>query len=252
MHALALDRLDDQGGHVALLQLPCQGVEITEGDGGVGQQRGEAVPETVLAVDRQRPGGQAVEGVRAVQDARLPGGVPGELERGLHRLGAAVAEEHPVQVRTVGEEPLREQPGQRRAVEAGEVGEPGVEDVVQRLADDGVMAAEAHHPEPGQHVEVVVAVRVPEVRALGPLVDLVEADGVQHARELVVEMPGVQLVAFGAALGEQGAEIELPAGEPGSAVVIPVSPWTSPCAYAGTALPWRPARRRCVRRSRRV
>ena len=34
------------------------------GIGGVGQQRGEAVPEAVLAVDRQRAGGQPVEGVR--------------------------------------------------------------------------------------------------------------------------------------------------------------------------------------------
>lgn len=242
MHTLALDRLDDQGSHIALLQLPCQGVEITERYGGVGQQRGEAVPEAVLAVDGQGSGGQAVEGVRAVQDARFPGGVPGELERGLHRLRAAVAEEHPVQMRTVGEQPLREQPGQRLAVEAGEVGELGVEDVVQRLADDGVMAAEAHHPEPGEHVEVVLAVRVPEVRALGPLVDLVEADGVQHARELVVEMPAVQLVAFGAALGQQRAEVELPDGEPGSAVVIPVSPRTSRWTSPGTAFPWRPAR----------
>src|SRR5690606_41136228 len=50
---------------------------------------------------------------------------------------------------------------------------------------------------------------VPEVGALGALVGLVEADGVQHARELVVEVPGVQLVALGPALGEQRAEVEL-------------------------------------------
>ena len=100
----------------------------------------------------------------------------------------------------MGQQLLGEQAGQRLAVEAGEVGELGVEDVVQRLADDGVVAAEAHHPEAGEHVEVVVAVGVPEVGALGPLVDLVEADGVQHARQLVVEVPRVQLVALAAAL----------------------------------------------------
>lgn len=145
----------------------------------------------------------------AVQDPGLPGGVPGELQRGLHRLGAAVAEEHPVQVRAVGEELLGQQPGQRLAVEAGEVGELGVEDVVQCRADDGVVAPQAHDAEPGEHVQVVVAVRVPEVGALAALVDLVEADGVQHARELVVQVPAVQLVALGSALGQESAEIEL-------------------------------------------
>ncbi len=106
------------------------------------------------------------------------------------------------------EELLGEEPRQRLAVEAGEVGEGGVEDVVQRLADHGMVAAQAHHPEPGEHVQVVVAVRVPEVRTLGPLVHLVEAEGVQHARELVVEVTGVELVALGSTLGQQPAEIE--------------------------------------------
>ncbi|CAM5620994.1 hypothetical protein SALBM217S_04818 [Streptomyces griseoloalbus] len=113
-------------------------------------------------------------------------------------------------MRAVGEEPLGEQAGQRLAVEAGEVGQGQVQDVVQRLADHGVMAAKAHHPEPGEHVEVVVALVVPEVGTLGALVDLVEADGVQHARELRVEVPVVQLVALGPALGQQRAEVELP------------------------------------------
>lgn len=68
-------------------------------------------------------------------------------------------------MRAVGEEPFGEQAGQRLAVEAGEVGEVEVQHVVQRLADDRVVAAQAHHPEPGEHVQVVVAVRVEEVRS---------------------------------------------------------------------------------------
>ncbi len=89
---------------------------------------------------------------------------------------------------------------------------------MQRLAYDGVVAPQAHHREPGEHVQVVVAVRVPEVRALGPLVDLVEADGVQHARQLVVEVLGVQLVPLGSALGQSAAR--------SNSLVIQFSPWT--------------------------
>ncbi|CAM5324373.1 hypothetical protein SAFG77S_00079 [Streptomyces afghaniensis] len=151
-----------------------------------------------------------MEGVRAVQDSGSAGDEAGELQRSLDGLRSAVAEEHPVQVRAVREQLLGQQARQRLAVEPGEVGEPGVQDVVQRLAHHGVVAAQAHHPEPGEHVQVVVAVRVVEVGALGALVDLVEADGVQHARELVVQVPGVQLVALGSALGQSCAEVELP------------------------------------------
>ncbi len=53
VHALALDGLDDQPGDIPLLQLPGQSVQVTERNGGVGQQRGEAVAEAVLSVDGQ-------------------------------------------------------------------------------------------------------------------------------------------------------------------------------------------------------
>ncbi|CAM5269625.1 hypothetical protein SFIMM107S_07527 [Streptomyces griseus] len=208
VHALALDRLDDQRRDIAPLQLAAQRVQIAERHGRVGEQRGEPVAEAALPVDRQGSGGEPVEGVVAVEDPGLPGGVPGELQRRLDRFRTAVPEENAVQVRAVGQQLLGEQSGQRLAVEAGEVGQLGVQDVVQGLPDDGVVAAQAHDAEAGEHVEVVVALRVPEVRALGPLVDLVEADGVEHARQLVVEVARVQLVPLGPALGEEPRQIE--------------------------------------------
>ena len=63
----------------------------------------------------------------------------------------------------MGEQRLGQRAGQRRSVELGEVGQPGVEHVVHGLADLGVVAAEREDPEPGQHVEVVLAVVVVEV-----------------------------------------------------------------------------------------
>lgn len=108
----------------------------------------------------------------------------------------------------MAEELLGQQSRQRLAVEAGQVGELGVQHVVQGPAHDGVVSAQAHHAEPGQHVEVVVPLVVPEVGALGPYVDLVEADGAQHPGQLVVEVAGVQLVPLPAALGQQRGEVE--------------------------------------------
>lgn len=146
--ALALDRLDDQCRHVAALQLAPQGVEIAERDGGVRQQGREAVPEAVLTVDREGAGRQPVEGVGAVEDPGAAGGVAGEFQGRLDRFGAAVPEEDPVQVRAVREQPLGQQSGQRLAVEAGQIGERGVQDVVQRLAYDGVVLTRPITPNP--------------------------------------------------------------------------------------------------------
>ena len=209
VHALALDGLDDEGRDVSPAEFGGEGVEVAEGDRRVRQQRVEAAAELGRAVDGQRPGGQPVEGVVAVDDAAAPGGVPGELQRGLDRLGAAVAEEHPVKTWRLGEEALREQAGQRAAVELGPVGQLGVQRVVQRLADHRVVAPGREHAEPGQEVRVLVAVGVVQVGALGPLVDLVEADRVQHLRLLRVQVPAVQLVTVIAVGGEQGLQVEV-------------------------------------------
>ena len=141
----------------------------------------------------------------AVDDAVAAGGEAGELQRRLDRLGAAVAEVHPVQVRDVGEQRFGQRPGQRRRVELGQVGQVRVEHVVQRLPDHRMVPAEREHPEPGQHVEVIGAVVVVQVRALAAHVDLVEPDGVQHPRQLRIEVPRVQVVPLAAALAQHSS-----------------------------------------------
>ncbi len=208
VHALALDRLDDQAGHVTLAQLAGQRVEVAERDAAVRQQRAEAAAELGRSVDRQRAGGQAVEGVVAVEDARPAGGVPGELQRGLDRLGAAVAEVRAAHAGDLGEQPLGEQAGQQRAVELDQVGDLAVQQVVQRLADHRVIAAHPEHAEAGQEVGVPVAVAVVEIAALGLLVDLVEPDDAQHAGQVRLEVLVLQLVALASALRQEGGQVE--------------------------------------------
>ena len=58
-----------------------------------GRQRLERRPLGLLAGERQRAHGAAVEGVLGGHDVRAAG-PPGHLERGLVRLGAGVAEQH--------------------------------------------------------------------------------------------------------------------------------------------------------------
>src|SRR3546814_11006523 len=99
LHSLALDRLDDEGGDVAALraarQRRLERGKIIEGDlHAVRQQRAEALAEDLAAVQREGAVGEAVEGVVAVEDLRPAGRHAGELDRGFHRLGAGVAEEH--------------------------------------------------------------------------------------------------------------------------------------------------------------
>ncbi len=222
VHALALDGLDDERRDAASAQFGFQGFQVAERDGRIGQQRVEPAPELGRAVHRKRAGGEAMERVVAVDDAVSPGRVPGELQRGLHRFGAAVAEEHPFQPGRLGEESLGEKPRQRPAVELGPVGQLGVERVVQRLADHRVVASGREHAEAGQEIGVLVPLGVVQVRSLGPLVDLVEADGVQHLRLLGVQVPAVELITVAAMGREQRGEIEVHASfSPGCGLSVP-------------------------------
>jgi hypothetical protein len=185
-----------------------QGIEIAERDRCVGQQRAESLAELVGPVHRQRTGGQAVERIGAVDDPAAAGRKARELERGLDRLRPAVAEVDPIEVWRLREQPLGEDAGQRRRVKLGEVGELGVDHVMHGPLDHRVVAPQREHAEAGQHVEVVVALVVVKVGALGPRIDLVEADRVQHLRQLRVHVPRLQLVPLRAARCQQSAEIE--------------------------------------------
>ena len=187
-HPFALDRFDQESGDVALRELAPQPLEITERDHGVREQGVEAVAELLGPVDGKRTGGQAVERVVAVDDASATGGVAGELQRRLDGLGAAVAEVDPIEVWCRGEQPLGQHARERRRVELGQVGQIGVDDVVNGLPDHGLVSAQREHSEAGEHVEVLAAVGVVQVGARRSGVDLVESDRVQHARQLRVEI----------------------------------------------------------------
>jgi hypothetical protein len=88
----------------------------------------------------------------------------GELERALHRLGARVAEEHAPLERGVGQALGKSHRG-LGVEEVAHVHEPA------RLPADGldhrrVAVPELHHRDPSQEVEVLVALVVPQARAL--------------------------------------------------------------------------------------
>src|ERR1017187_5680908 len=58
-----------------------------------------------------------------------------------------------------------------------------------------MIAAGREHAEAGQEIGVLVALGVVQVRAFGSLVDLIEADRVQHLRLLGIEVLAVKLVS---------------------------------------------------------
>ena len=159
--ALALDGLDHEGGHVAAPQLAGQGADVAERDHvGSREQRTEPAAELAAAVQGERAGREAVEGVVAVEDAGPLGGGAGELDRALDRLGARVGEEDPLDA---GVRPLDQlfgqDAGQEGAVHLHEVGQVGVERVVERLHDGRMAPAEGEDAEAGEEVEVPITLR---------------------------------------------------------------------------------------------
>ena len=133
----------------------------------------------------------------------------GELEGALDGLGAGVAEEAGVAGREFLGESLGEQAGENRAVHLDHVGEIEFEDVPDGFLNGGVVAADVEDAVAAEEVEVVLAVEVVEVGALGPGVDLVEADGALDLHKGSVHVLVVQVVVL-AQPGEDGVfEVEV-------------------------------------------
>ena len=90
--ALALDRLDDEGGDVARARAPPAAPSRSPNGTALaaGQERPEALAEVLVAVERERAEREAVEGVLGEEDPRSPGRRARELDRALDRLGAGV------------------------------------------------------------------------------------------------------------------------------------------------------------------
>ncbi len=68
--------------------------------------------------------------------------------------------------------------------------------------------AEGEHAEPGEEVEVRVALAVEEIRTFGSDPLAIEAERAEHARHLRIDVALVQRERLMAALGEQCGEIE--------------------------------------------
>ena len=185
--ALALDRLDDEGGDLARRQRLLQRGEIVERDRRAArQQRLEAGAEIGIVGQRQRAVGQAVKGVGAIDDAGPAGGAARELDRGLDAFGAGIGEEHLVEIGHEFEQPLGQHAGQGRDVELHEIGQVAVEHALQGLAQRRMVAADRKNAKAAQQIEIARAVAIEEVLALPLLKADVVADGLEHPHQLLI------------------------------------------------------------------
>jgi len=106
-------------------------------------------------------------------------------------------------VRRAPEQLLCEQPGQERDAELNGPGRLELECFDKRSANTRVVAADVEHAEAAEHVEKAVAVRVVQVLPLGARPDAVEPDRLQHAHELRVDRPRVDVVVLARALPQE-------------------------------------------------
>ena len=168
--ALALDRLEDDGGHVR----PHRGLQ-RPGVGGrhethAGQERLERTAIAGFPRRRQRAERAAVKRTLESDDARPPrlaARVPAaarELQAGFHRLGPAVAEERPRQPRQRRQSPA-DLPLQGMEIEVGRV-DQGAGLVGEGVRQPGMGVAQRRHPEAGHEVQQAAAVGVADVASL--------------------------------------------------------------------------------------
>jgi hypothetical protein len=199
VHAVADDRLDDERGDVAAGERALEGGQVVERDAhAVGEQRTEALAELVHAVDRERAVGESVIAALDVHDLGTLGRVARELDRGLDRLRARVAEEHLLEPgRHLRDEALGEQAREHRDVHLHQVREPTVQHVREHLDHLRVIPSEREDAPAGEQIEILVALRVEEVRPARFGVGDVVADRLQHLHDLPVQIAIVQLVLLG-------------------------------------------------------
>jgi hypothetical protein len=72
-----------------------------------------------------------------------------------------------------------------------------------------VIASDREDAEAREQVEVALILAVVQILALAPLEADVEADGLQHPDQLLVQMAGVQRPAFGFAFIEYPRQVQL-------------------------------------------
>ena len=207
--ALALDRLDDERRDLARGQRLLERDEIVERDAhAIRQQRLEALAERLVAVERERAVGQAVESVAAIDDAGTAGRGARELDRRLDRLRAGIREEHLVEMRHVREQPLGQNAGERRDIHLHEIGQVGIERAFQRRADRRVVAADREDAEAAQQIEIALAIPIVEVLPASLAKPHIISDGPQHPDHLLIETARVQAKAFRFVGVEQGCDVD--------------------------------------------
>jgi hypothetical protein len=149
-----------------------------------------------------------VEGVIAADDVGAAGGGAAELDRGLDRLGTGVAEKGLLQPRRVARQALCKQPGEKGDIELDEPRELSIQHLPERAHHGRVATADGEHAKAAQEIEIAVALGIEQVGSLAARVGDVEADRLEDAHELGIEMPVEELPGFKAALGDQRSKIE--------------------------------------------
>ena len=140
--ALALDRLDEESGDLARRQRPLERGKIVERDRRAArQQRLESAAEIRVLGQRQRAIGETVERMRAMNDARPPGGAAREFDRGFDGLGAGIGKEHLVQIWDMLDQPFGQHAGKRGNVQLHEIRQIGIEHAFQGMAQRRMVAA---------------------------------------------------------------------------------------------------------------
>ncbi len=133
--ALALDRLDNEGGHFARRQGLLERGKIIEWyRGASGQQRLESAAEVRVVGQRKRAVGQSVVSMRAVDDTRPAGRAARELDRSFDTFRAGIGKKHLVQIWDIFEQPFRKHAGQGRNIELHEIRQIAVENALQCVA----------------------------------------------------------------------------------------------------------------------
>jgi len=136
-----------------------------------------------------------VKSVVCMQDRHSARCRPGVFDRALHAFRAGIGEKNSIQAAAHPRLELpRQYAGKLRSIHLHEAGLIQSEKIFQRFSNIRIVPANVENAISGQHVEIPVAVGIPQMRAPCFLVANIEPDDFQGLGELWIYMRRVQFI----------------------------------------------------------
>jgi hypothetical protein len=146
VHTLPLNGFDNKCGRLTGGKRRLQRPEVIERNlQTVRQQRTETIPEIIIAVQRECAVGEAVEGIRAIDQPGPSGSLAGKFYRRFDRFSTRIGKKDLLKKRRIAEQSFCQNASQRGNVHLHQIGKVGSKNGCEGLPEFWMITTDAKH-----------------------------------------------------------------------------------------------------------